>query len=297
MSFLSRSQQWRRPADMPATGAGWTPPVHAKVDMQVTCWLYVNLVWDPDQPNAEMIGYIGESTDPPRRQVEHEELDRWGDTMTRTVVAGRWPGDRPYVIEHVAGLPPVPGWVFDIVRDQVASSKRDIWAIERAAVVRYRPPYNGEYNYANPDRITMKRQAEQRAERDAARGLPPEQTWAWQHAQREAGKPRPSTFGGLFGAWRSTPRWARRAAQWAVRWAVIAAIGWLLLAQVFHGVGWRLGGLSGVACALLLLWWRWGRRRWPRGMWRRSLLALSQGALVLLGVWLLLGAVMSAAHR
>lgn len=299
---------WHRPAGMPVPPApgGWVPPVHEKPDFgPVRCWLYVNLVWDPDRVNTEMLGYIGESVRPAVRTVEHQERDPWGDTMTRTVVAGVEPGDDPYVIEHVDGLPPVPAWVLDVVRDRVAETKTDMYRIEQVAVLRYLPPYNGEYNWENPGRITKRAQIEARARRDAARGLPVELTWAFREEQRQAAAVEdvdaaPVTVLGrvreLGSVWRRLPDDRRRAVGWAGGWLAGTLVEWWMLARVVPGLGWRGGGLAGVAFALLLLWLRW-RRRPPRRLWTRMRLAMARAALVVAGVWMLIGPVTSWLDR
>lgn len=205
--------------------------------VQRDCALYRIYVLDPrTNYTTTCLGYVGETARLPFvRFMEHLYEQPFGDT--------------------IVGQPQVDPRRF--------SSKEEVWAAERAAVEAERPPYNYEYNLANPDRIPIPVARRQREARDAARV--PSPTWSSPRsvpARPFASPSRPPKV-----RRRAWSRSQRHVVTVAATWLVLAAVGWWAACRYAHAPV-LTGAEAGGAVAGAVLLWAWARTQPKRSMLR-----------------------------
>jgi hypothetical protein len=236
------------------------------------CRLYLIYVWDP-RTNYQTItlGYLGETghADPAVRFGEHLEDKPWADTVAAFIAAG--PAG-PVGAEGPAGIVLDPAVV--AMLNTVYACKADVYVAEEALTRRLRPLYPVEYNLDNPDRIEPWQALAQRAARDAARGIPLEQSWVVLYRQRHPEPP--SGSGAGVRGWTGRVQWKMPRIRlgragwlrvgWGTVWAILTAVLWLLAWKYVPILsGWRLPGVAGAAAGAVLARIRQGRRRRGRG--------------------------------
>ncbi len=198
------------------------------------CHLYRFWVRHPDT-GARVLGYLGETGRQPfRRLMEHIDSQPWSDLIV--------------------------GWEVD---DAVYAGKGAVLAAERAAVEAERPLFNYEWNLGNPGRVEIWRARQQRAERDAARGV---------RLAVRVDPVRPPVPA------RRSPAevvLCSRRTWWAALYVSAVGVSWWLLARADGAASWvALTGRWHLILALALPvtvvlagWWWWatsGRRRWRK---------------------------------
>jgi hypothetical protein len=244
--------------------------------LDVPCRLYWIYVWDPRTDFTTLtLGYIGETSrvnNPGMRFCEHVDDQPWSDTLPTT----------DPIEAFAAG--------YFVASAEVYPDKFAAWAAEELAILRDRPLYNDEYNRSNPDRIFLSDARAARVERDAANGVPLEQSWAvleeLRQQRRAANEPAPRPRVTMWRSLRRLDRRDWRRIGWATLWLLPTLGGWWLLAHYVAVVStWRLGGVSGSTVGVLLLWRAMPRRKRPR--WRRARNQLARIGLVALVVVLL----------
>jgi hypothetical protein len=167
---------------------------------------------DPDTGEPRLrIDYVGQTRQLPKaREEQHRDDKPWADLIVRMVIleTGMW-------------------------------TDAELDAREEAAIRRVRPRYNYTHNLANPERIEMWRQPQQRAVRDALR------------TPAVAGygllSPHRSDYARRFDP-RSWPCWARKVCLLSATWALTTGLIW---ADIIRN-GWLPPGYAQPAAAALL---------------------------------------------
>lgn len=260
--------RWRR-RQAPVEAWARPKPVYRN---QVACRLYWIYAYHPDNPGQLVLAYVGETSrlDFTARWAEH-----LGD-FTARCPGKPWADTVPTrdLDEAIRN-----GWV--VLGGSIYESKNAVWEAEEEAIVRDRPLYNHEYNLGNPGRVEIWRQAEQRAARDRAAGVPVKKTWAWLNAEYNRLYRDNDKAGVVW--WRRIPRRWQTRAWWAAGWAVAVAALWALAGLYVPALpAGRAGGLA--ACAVTFGVLRW-KRPYRRG-WERAANGLLRLAVVVAAVWL-----------